>query len=508
MRFLVCLIIKKRLMMNDVYLPINCLSPIRAPLGAPIPFYPCGKCAACLSNSVSRSQRLLQYELSLHKYTMFILLTYRDDDIPTFELTFNYSEGDYIDAIAAQGDKFLSRFTLSIDDYNEFSSIYAKQHGKSFELPISSRKRYSFYSLCYDHVRAFIKRLRRSLDKRNLPGFSYAYCGEYGPSSFRPHYHLLLFFDDVRAYSYIREHYYSRWPYGFSNFQDYSGTDGRYITQYLTSSSGYAVIRRYLPEFRPRFFHSKHLGFGRYERISSDVSISQGTRYSELPFLSLPTSRGLQTVFPHVSYLSSEFPKCPGLLLLPIWSLCRSYSISFEYPYRSFSRCREFLLTNVVHSLITLENDNSFDYLIPYLPAGWSGLFQDEKVDFLYSKQFSSLLYRFWLPSVKLLDILLRDVGVSFSYGDLYRYVLQIRKFYLDKGLFDLRRYYESIEKLSETNDSSLIYDALLDDSCTDNRLYADYANSVITRLNRSVKTKKLKDKYTSNIFFNYVKQK
>lgn len=494
--------------MNDVHLPINCLSPIRAPVGSPIPFYPCGKCAACLSNSISRSQRLLQYELSLHKYTLFILLTYRDGDIPTYELTFDYSDGDYISAIATQGNSYLSRFTLTLDDFNEFSSIYAKQHGRSLELPITPCQRYTFYSLCYDHVRAFFKRLRRSLEKRNLSGFSYAMCGEYGPTTFRPHYHLLLFFDDFRTFSYVREHYYTRWEHGFTNFQDYAGTDGRYITQYLTGSSSYAVIRRFLPQFRPRFLHSNHLGFERYSRMSKGFSLSQQTRYSDLPFLSVPSSRGIQSVLPHVSYLASEFPKCPGLLSLPIWSLCRAYSIAFEYPFRSFLRSKESLLTDVVHSLITLDDDNRFDYLRSYLPAGWSGLLQGSKVDYLYSEQFSSLLYRFWLPSLKLLDILLRDIGINFAYSDLYCYVNRIRRFYLDKGLCDLGFYYDSIEQLSKSKDSDVIYNALLDDSCTDNPLYNDYANSVITRLNRSVKTKKLKDKYTSNIFYNYVKQK
>lgn len=508
MQSLECSIAKRLIIMNDVHLPINCLSPIRAPVGSPIPFYPCGKCAACLSSSISRSQRLLQYELSLHRYTLFILLTYRDDNIPTFELTFDYSEGDYIDAIATQDDTFLSRFTITPNDYYEFSSIYAKQHGCSLQLPISPRERYSFNSLCFDHVRAFIKRLRRSLEKRNLQGFSYACCGEYGPTTFRPHYHLLLFFNDVRSFSYVREHYYTRWEHGFTNVQDYAGTDGRYITQYLTSSSGYAVIRRYLPQFRPRFLHSNHLGFGRYSRMSKGVSISRQARYSDLPFLSVPSSRGIQFVLPHVSYLSTEFPKCPGLLFLPIWTLCRAYSVAFDYPFRSFVRSRDALLANVVHSLITLDDDNRFDFLRSYLPAGWSGLLQDSKVDYLYSEQFSSLLYRFWLPSLKLLDILLRDVGINFAYSDLYCYVGRIRRFYLDKGLYDLGLYYNSIQELSKTKNSDVIYDALLDDSCTDNPLYNDYANSVITRLNRSVKTKKLKDKYTSNIFYNYVKQK
>ena len=65
-------------------------------------------------------------------------------------------------------------------------------------------------------VQKFLKRLRRLIiyDKENLLSsipvenrkFRYFICSEYGPKTFRAHYHGLLFFPDVRISDAVRSH--------------------------------------------------------------------------------------------------------------------------------------------------------------------------------------------------------------------------------------------------------------------------------------------------------------
>lgn len=57
-------------------------------------------------------------------------------------------------------------------------------------------------TLCPDHLKNFIKRLRRNFEyEKGHTGLRYFACGEYGPLNARPHYHLILFncpLDDLK----------------------------------------------------------------------------------------------------------------------------------------------------------------------------------------------------------------------------------------------------------------------------------------------------------------------
>ena len=80
----------------------------------------------------------------------------------------------------------------------------------------------SFPVVCREDVQLFIKRLRRRLEYdthsllSNLSDddktFRYFVCSEYGPNTFRPHYHGLLFFKNKRTAQAVAERYiYESW---------------------------------------------------------------------------------------------------------------------------------------------------------------------------------------------------------------------------------------------------------------------------------------------------------
>lgn len=91
---------------------------------------PCGKCELCLKARAREWTTRLLHELSYYDSSMFVTLTYNDENLPI--------------------DGSLSKRAL----------------------------------------RLFIKRFRKRISPRRI---KYYGCGEYGEESFRPHYHLIMF---------------------------------------------------------------------------------------------------------------------------------------------------------------------------------------------------------------------------------------------------------------------------------------------------------------------------
>lgn len=102
--------------------------------------FPCGKCIDCLSKKRNdwsiRLQQEREYWLSRGCVTWMVLLTYSDKYVPKTKMGNN--------------------------------------------------------NLCQADVQKFLKRLRKDVTSKGY-FLRYFYCGEFGPSTLRPHYHMLLF---------------------------------------------------------------------------------------------------------------------------------------------------------------------------------------------------------------------------------------------------------------------------------------------------------------------------
>lgn len=90
-------------------------------------------------------------------------------------------------------------------------------------------------TLVPDHAQKFIKRLRYYLSSLpkigtlEVPKIRFYLVGEYGESTFRPHYHAILFgigpeFSDVVAQA---------WPFGHSMLAEFNKATARYVAQYV-----------------------------------------------------------------------------------------------------------------------------------------------------------------------------------------------------------------------------------------------------------------------------------
>lgn len=158
----------------------------------------------------------------------------------------------------------------------------------------------SFLTLTYDdaHVRwspvtgeqtlykrdlqLFFKRLRKYLEPHKIRFFA---CGEYGDSSNRPHYHVILFgydFPDKRLYKlgnngypyYISDLLNKLWTHGYCMLASVSFDScayvARYVTKKLTGEAGKLKYEGIQPEF-VNMSRRPGIGAGWFEKYSSDV---------------------------------------------------------------------------------------------------------------------------------------------------------------------------------------------------------------------------------------------
>lgn len=148
---------------------MECFRPlfIRGPDQDPVP---CGKCFACQSNRRKDYFMRVKYEMLHSLYSLTLTLTYDDEHLPE-RVGYHFVSDP------------LSPFYSDVPDY-------------------------WYHPIDVDHVQRFIKRLRKRYT------FRYFGVGEYGSKRGRPHYHMILFFNDQYDWRKFKIDVYREWWYG------------------------------------------------------------------------------------------------------------------------------------------------------------------------------------------------------------------------------------------------------------------------------------------------------
>lgn len=179
---------------------------------------PCGKCPHCLSRRRSDWVIRLKNEFKTAKSAWFITLTYDDSNLP----------------------------------FSTVASPSIISHGPEFH----SYKNY-FPVVCRRDVQLFLKRLRFDIRPFKI---RYFLASEYGPTSFRPHYHLLLF--DFPKELDILSHITNAWNKGFVSISDVNEARILYTAAYMF---GLTELPDYLKDHRPFVSCSKGIGLSYLE---------------------------------------------------------------------------------------------------------------------------------------------------------------------------------------------------------------------------------------------------
>ena len=215
--------------------------------------------------------------------------------------------------------------------------------------------------LYYPDLQRFIKRLRKHLNKL-FPNEKVRYyaIGEYGTSSYRPHWHILLFTSSPDVTRYLQQSFYkntvlstkkrtvnsstvldSLWEYGSCTIDKTDGNASGYISNYVVGTS---VLPKVLKQLAPqKTFHSIRFGCPYKKSEVRDFLLERNyERFSHIEYVD-PSDSTLQSRPLWRSYYSLFFPQFVGINSL---SDAEKYRVLKIYP-----RLKSWFFTDTVQEL-------------------------------------------------------------------------------------------------------------------------------------------------------------
>ena len=292
-----------------------------------IVFVACGKCKACQNTRALTWQKRLELEVSGFKHLYFVTLTYDDDHLHVILPNYNRS--------------FLIGHDLDIaipfDSVSEGSFIFDHKEVTNFEY-LNSRP--FFPVLNKRDVSSFMKRLR-SMIHYNITKFNiqenekirFFACGEYGETTFRPHYHILLWFNSEFINSHIFEYISSCWQSGSNTTKAADPHVAQYVTKYLNRSGCLPEV--YLSEqIRPFTICSKRpfISYDSFDKKEIQrLFFSSAVEFSVFDY----SKRKPCYVRLWRSFESRLFPKIKGYNNLTYLERVGLYGITNEYVSRN-----------------------------------------------------------------------------------------------------------------------------------------------------------------------------
>lgn len=510
-----------------------CLHPVklRNPYTGEIILVPCGKCQACLLKKSQTRTLRLQCEAKAHKYCLFVTLTYDNDSIPRVGLEHSIMSRkgleNHFDLRVQQVGRFFEPDTLKdFDGYLSIGNFFSKvQDLQSYTMLMRKKQRLpdtqpGIAVLCKRDVQLFLKRLRKYVFKNTQERLRYFLCGEYGPQTFRPHYHFLLFFSDERTYDllmprrlpsdtqedwYRKQHSFPCWKYGRCDTQLASDA-ASYVSSYINSSCSLPEVLK-VSSVRPFCLHSNYLGENVLESQSEKIywkasygalkaCVELGGKSVELP--------------PFKSYYSRLFPLCRGYASKSPEERLVSYTLAskaieyFGEGISLFAAARQ--ITSSIYHYCDKPSSGYYDY-----DPSVVGLLRLFRSEFPETAGFSFSLRRDSFEDDERFEKICRSVYlgllVSKRFLNIARtfnidHVVLVRiidQFYKSRDYELLRSFYESQERSFSFDEFALWYDNFTVelqnfDLLSRSPKYVNYRASVLKRFDDSVKHKKLND--------------
>lgn len=313
-----------------------CSSPVTVMVNGEPMRFACGKCTSCLNTKSWMYEQQTRVENEKAKYCIFVTLTYAPEHLPSVFVYFdNKPDVSYTSlsfytntprVIRHYNDECLMRLSyprMSDEDLEKFKLPFTL--GK-FNLSRLNEMGILFYK----DIQLFQKRFRyfhleklakfkygttfRKLDNEKKNALSrlvsekrFFVCGEYGPSTFRPHWHLLYFFDSPELFSGFFSSIRQAWTYGRLDIQLSSGQASSYVSGYLNANS--TLPKVLIDTFRPFCRHSSHYGFASIEK---GVYTPKETTFETLRGRCLSYGGRVHELSIPASLENYLFPKCYG----------------------------------------------------------------------------------------------------------------------------------------------------------------------------------------------------
>ena len=341
----------------------------------------CGHCHACLhKKSVELTNRVAS-EVKQHTYSIFFTLTYDNDNLPVMVFDGHLFVGNHpVDYNSAKREYIYPTLSDVDEDIYQYQPVNKDIDGFAYS--------------CKKDVQDWLKRLRinlmRSKDcvyfhgkkillynkqllklSKHEKKIRYFICSEYGPTTFRPHYHGILFTDNVYVARFLERNISSLWSQCDSSRVDVqyvSGSAPQYVAKYCNSFTHLPKILQ--TKFtRPFCLASKNPIIGSYKSNREEIAdvLINGTVEHLEQFNNRETAEFTYIPVSH-SLLSRYFPTPQGFGLPSDYDELSLYS---KYEQKRFKKVYKIddkgkRVLDVAGSMDNPHNRlsylNSFDY--------------------------------------------------------------------------------------------------------------------------------------------------
>lgn len=396
---------------------------------------PCNQCAGCRSKRQAIWKQRLQAECQCWPYTAFVTLTYSEDACPRFVR--DIENQCYVDPVTGECADYSDLITTDKD----FQFLC-----DSPELRVL-RKR---------DVQNFMKRLRKIL-YTNIPNNEYNKVrfyaiGEYGETTLRPHYHLLLWFSSKWFARHLEKVISSAWSLrgvslGITDASFVCNDACGYVTSYTTGH--YSLPQIYGHKiFRPFSLCSKCPPLG--SLFVDEQEVQRMFYFGDCQFRGFPKSisrdgnvpiwRSVQdSIFPRIKNFDALSHECR----VQLYGVCRTSMCDEFDSFRewAFSKLREetSFFGRYFCSLFRVSRSYSCLNDIP-----------EENVSLI---QAENSLKNLWYVSSRVCTQS-AVFGVSIDY-----YVTKIEDFYSNKSYSRLCKWFEFQQEFAKSHDiRSLLY--------------------------------------------------
>lgn len=342
----------------DKYLLSECLHPIKVfnKYTNDVIYAPCGHCYSCLKNKSNRDTALAMNIASNFKYCYFVWLSYEDQYLPYMELKAVDSLDD------TRSNYFFSSINRSlripvsngkdrIIEDSPFEFTHSMTSSEYQDIIVRSHGRYDFLRKCVVYPRfedcdnripycnvsdcqKFLKRLRFHSKAKYNEEIRFYGVSEYGPRTYRPHWHLLLFFNSDELTSSIQQLVSESWSYGLTTCELSRGGSASYVASYVNSNVCLPSLYVQHKEIRARSLHSK--GYGNNHVFPAQASIHELDKMSSvlLNGESISVNGEIKQIYPSRAYKRTVFPRFSNLVCESPHSSAYLFSAAFFAPER------------------------------------------------------------------------------------------------------------------------------------------------------------------------------
>lgn len=319
----------------------------------------CGSCPSCVLRRSGIQTNLLTSYSAQFRYVYFVTLTYAPCFLPTLEVSVVETCTDDIADVSVVPDinnldagdtnTYLFGFrsvprSASVKLKNSTVERTFKDPDVMFSYPMTPKELLSILNkvkhnipnripyVCNRDLDLFLKRLRSYYPDEKL---RYYAVSEYGPTSFRPHWHLLLFSDSERFSQTVLENVSKAWSYGRCDASLSRGFAAPYVASYVNSFVSLPDFYTQMPKVvRPKSFHS--IGFTESNLFPRKVRITEIDEVIDKCLNGVRVERDgyFRTVKPSWAYLLRLFPRFSDAICQSSSNVYQLLSASFAAPER------------------------------------------------------------------------------------------------------------------------------------------------------------------------------